>query len=200
MLKVTPAHDKADFEIGQRHKLPVIDIMNPNGTMNDLAGRNSTGWIVSPRARWRWRCCRELGAAGEGRAYENNVGFSERADVPIEPRLSEQWFLKYPSVEEAQRCGRRDGRDAVFIPSAGRRFTTTGWRTFRTGASAASSGGGIGFRCGIDKTRPGASCLRASSRRRMPENWTQDPDVLDTWFSSLALAVRDDGLAEQTRR
>ena len=43
VLKVTPAHDKADFEIGQRHKLPVVDIMNPNGTMNDLAGESLAG-------------------------------------------------------------------------------------------------------------------------------------------------------------
>ena len=190
VLKVTPAHDKADFEIGQRHKLPVVDIMNPDGTMNALAGESLVGLDRFEARNVAAERLRELGALEKEEPYQNNVGYSERADVPIEPRLSEQWFLKYPSVEQARACisGRVgvppadsgilpesravDGarnvssndsgemrrlrqagrppypRQCASTPSAGPRSTTTGWKASRTGASAASFGGGIAFRCG----------------------------------------------------
>ena len=102
VLKVTPAHDKADFEIGQRHKLPVIDIMNPDGTMNALAGEALAGLDRFEARKAATEQLRELGALEKEEPYQNNVGFSERAQVPIEPRLSEQWFLKYPSQEASR--------------------------------------------------------------------------------------------------
>jgi valyl-tRNA synthetase len=104
VLKVTPAHDKADFDIGQRHKLPIVDIMNPNGTMNELAGESLAGLDRFEAREVAVERLKELGALIEEKPYENNVGFSQRADVPIEPRLSEQWFLKYPSVEPSKAC------------------------------------------------------------------------------------------------
>ena len=104
VLKVTPAHDKADFEIGQRHKLAQIDIMHPNGHMNELAGEDLNGLDRFKARKVATEKLTELGALEKEEPYTNNVGFSERADVPIEPRLSEQWFLKYPSVEKARNC------------------------------------------------------------------------------------------------
>jgi valyl-tRNA synthetase len=104
VLKVTPAHDKADFEIGQRHKLPIVDIMNSNGTMNDLAGESLAGLDRFEAREVAVERLKELGALVEEKPYEHNVGFSQRADVPIEPRLSEQWFLKYPAVEQSKDC------------------------------------------------------------------------------------------------
>jgi valyl-tRNA synthetase len=104
VLKVTPAHDKADFEIGQRHKLPIVDIMNANGTMNDLAGESLAGLDRFEARKVAVERLKELAVMVEEKPYENNVGFSQRADVPIEPRLSEQWFLKYPSVEQSKAC------------------------------------------------------------------------------------------------
>jgi valyl-tRNA synthetase len=104
VLKVTPAHDKADFEIGQRHKLPIVDIMNSNGTMNELAGESLAGLDRFEARDVAVERLKELGVMVEEKPYENNVGFSQRADVPIEPRLSEQWFLKYPAVPESKAC------------------------------------------------------------------------------------------------
>jgi valyl-tRNA synthetase len=104
VLKVTPAHDKADFEIGQRHKLAQIDIMHPNGHMNELAGADLKGLDRFKARKVAVEKLTELGALEKEEPYTNNVGFSERADVPIEPRLSEQWFLKYPSVEKSRAC------------------------------------------------------------------------------------------------
>ncbi len=109
VLKVTPAHDKADFEIGQRHKLPIVDIMNPNGTMNELAGESLKGLDRFEARDVAVERLKELGVLVEEKPYENNVGFSQRADVPIEPRLSEQWFLKYPAVEQSKACVEQEG-------------------------------------------------------------------------------------------
>ena len=102
VLKVTPAHDKADYEIGQRHNLPQIDVMHPNGVLNDLAGADLAGLERFAARAKSVELLRELGALEKEEPYKNNVGYSERADVPIESRLSEQWFLKYPSVEKSR--------------------------------------------------------------------------------------------------
>lgn len=103
VLKVTPAHDKADFEIGQRHNLPQIEVLNADGTMNELAGADLNGHDRFKARKLAAEKLTELGLLEKEEPYTNNVGFSERADVPIEPRLSEQWFLKYPSVEPSRR-------------------------------------------------------------------------------------------------
>jgi valyl-tRNA synthetase len=115
VLKVTPAHDKTDFEIGQRHGLEPVNIMNPDGTMNALAGESLAGLDRFEARAVAAERLRELGVLVKEEPYQNNVGYSERAQVPIEPRLSEQWFLKYPSVEPARACV--SGR--VGVPPAG---------------------------------------------------------------------------------
>ncbi|MET0261260.1 MAG: class I tRNA ligase family protein, partial [Rariglobus sp.] len=107
-LKVTPAHDKVDFEIGQRHKLPVIDALNADGTMNEFAGPELAGMERFAARKKAGEILQERGNLIEAKPYENNVGYSQRAGVPIEPRLTQQWWLKYPRVEEAKQVV-RDG-------------------------------------------------------------------------------------------
>jgi len=118
VLKVTPAHDKADFEIGQRHKLAVIEVITANGHMNELAGKDLNGLDRFKARKVAVEKLTELGSLEKEEPYTNNVGFSERADVPIEPRLSEQWFLKYPSVEKSRACVEQAG-SAGFQPASG---------------------------------------------------------------------------------
>jgi len=101
-LKITPAHDKVDFEIGQRHKLPPLDVLTADGMLNDLAGPELAGMERFAARKKAAELLKERGALVKEEAYENNVGYSERADVPIEPRLTWQWWLKYPRVEEAK--------------------------------------------------------------------------------------------------
>jgi len=120
VLKVTPAHDKADFEIGQRHKLPVVDIMNPNASMNDLAGADLRGLDRFEARTKAVEILKEIGALVKEEPYENKIGISQRAGVPIEPRLSEQWFLKYPSVEQAQACVEQGEEVGRGVPTAPR--------------------------------------------------------------------------------
>jgi valyl-tRNA synthetase len=116
VLKVTPGHDKADFEIGQRHSLPAVDIMNPNATMNDLAGADLRGLDRFEARKVAVEKLKALGALVKEEPYENKIGISERAKVPIEPRLSEQWFLKYPSVEASKACVEQDEGGTGYQP------------------------------------------------------------------------------------
>ena len=104
VLKVTPAHDKVDYEIGKRHSLAFRDILTPNGKINDPGEHDARDLHGLDRFEARKRSAemlKERGLLLKEEPYENNVGFSERAGVPIEPRLSEQWFLKYPNIPEA---------------------------------------------------------------------------------------------------
>ena len=100
-LKITPAHDKLDFEIGQRHGLGVVDTLHPNGTINCSAVPELNGLDRFAARKKAAEMLTEAGLLTKEEPHENNVGFSERSEVPIEPRLSEQWFLRYPKTAEA---------------------------------------------------------------------------------------------------
>ncbi len=101
VLKVTPAHDKLDFEIGRRHELPVIDVLHPDGRINCPAVPELDGLDRFEARKKAAELLQESGLLAKTEPHENNVGFSERSEVPIEPRLSEQWFLRYPKTPEA---------------------------------------------------------------------------------------------------
>ena len=92
-LKVTPAHDVNDYMLGEKYNLPSIDIFNDNGTLSEVAGL----YVGMDRFDVREQIEKDLAAAGlleKVEAYTNKVGFSERTNVAIEPKLSMQWFLK----------------------------------------------------------------------------------------------------------
>ena len=101
VLKVTPAHDKVDFEIGERHKLPVVDVLHPDGRINCPSVPELDGLDRFDARRKAAEMLKESGLLAKEEPYENNIGFSERAGVPIEPRISEQWFLRYSKTKEA---------------------------------------------------------------------------------------------------
>lgn len=91
-LKITPAHDPNDYEIGERHGLEVIDVLNDDATMSEVAGH----YIGEPAAKARKLMARDLEAGGhlvKTEDYRNKVGRSERTDAVVEPRLTEQWFV-----------------------------------------------------------------------------------------------------------
>ncbi|MDB6041292.1 MAG: valyl-tRNA synthetase [Verrucomicrobiales bacterium] len=176
VLKVTPAHDKADFEIGQRHKLPAVEVINADGSMSDAAGADLRGKDRFEARKIAVEKLTELGALEKEEPYQNNVGFSERADVPIEPRLSEQWFLKYPSVPRAREIAQKG--DLKFYPERWQKVyehwlgNIQDWcisRQLWWGHRIPAWYRGSEVRCQIEAPGP---------------DWVQDPDVLDTWFSS----------------
>ncbi|HEY3763160.1 MAG TPA: class I tRNA ligase family protein [Verrucomicrobiae bacterium] len=152
VLKVTPAHDKADFEIGQRHKLAQIEVIDATGQMNDAAGADLRGLDRFKARKVAAEKLTELGSLEKEEPYTNNVGFSERADVPIEPRLSEQWFLKYPSVEMSKACVAQDGdkmapgltdKKARIVVATGKEISGRNIRELRKAALAYARKNGI---------------------------------------------------------
>ena len=184
VLKVTPAHDRTDFDIGKRHNLPVIDVMNPDGTMNADAGPLAGLERFKARAAAE-KLLEELGALVKTEPYENTVGFSERADVPIEPRLSEQWFIRYPKIEEAKRAV-----TAGIIKFHPERWTKTylHWlENIQDWCVSRQLWWGhripVLYRKGADRN-DAANRHVALTPPADPQNWEQDPDVLDTWASS----------------
>src|SRR5512136_889875 len=98
-VKVTPAHDPNDYAMATRHKLPLTVVIGPDGNMTAAAGED---FDDMDRMEARQAVVEELTEQGlllKVEDYVHNVGYSQRSNVPIEPYLSEQWFLKYPSVE-----------------------------------------------------------------------------------------------------
>jgi len=184
VLKVTPAHDRTDFDIGKRHDLPVVDVMNPDGTMNADAGPLAGVERFKARAMAE-KLLDELGALVKTEPYENTVGYSERADVPIEPRLSEQWFIRYPKIDEAKRAV-----TTGMIKFHPERWTKTylHWlENIQDWCVSRQLWWGhripVWYRKGADRNDP--KNLHVSLTAPADgSNWEQDPDVLDTWASS----------------
>jgi valyl-tRNA synthetase len=183
VLKVTPAHDKSDFEIGQRHRLPIVEVINPDGSMNQFAGEGLAGLDRFEARKVAVQKLADLGALVKEEPHENNVGFSERADVPVEPRLSEQWFLKYPQVERS--------REAVRTGAV--RFRPERWASVFEHWMENIQDWCIsrqlwwGHRIPVWYRKAGGTPGEMHVGTEPPadaENWEQDPDVLDTWFSS----------------
>jgi len=106
VLKVTPAHDALDFEIGQRHHLPIIDVLHPDGRINCPAVRELDGLDRFKAREKAAELLQAMGALAKTEAYENNVGFSDRSDVPIEPRSANNGFCVSKN-KRGSGCGAR---------------------------------------------------------------------------------------------
>jgi valyl-tRNA synthetase len=182
VLKVTPAHDKADFEIGARHGLPVVDIMNPDGTMNELAGQDLARLDRFEAREAAIRVLETQGAMVKEEAYEHSVGFSERTNVPVEPRLSDQWFLRYPAVEKSTEAVRSG--EVAFRPERWAAVYEHWMTNIQDWCISRQLWWGHRIPVWYSKTNPSLEPYVGIEPPTDLENWEQDPDVLDTWFSS----------------
>jgi valyl-tRNA synthetase len=192
-LKITPAHDKVDFEVGQRHKLEPIDVLTADGKLNELAGPELAGMDRFAGRKKAAELLKELGALVKEEAYENNVGYSERADVPIEPRLTWQWWLRYPKVEEAKAVV-RDGH-IKFYPERWSKVYLHWLENIQDWCISRQLWWGhripVWYAKGVDRETLTEADLRDPQKVHIslegpadPENWDQESDVLDTWASS----------------
>jgi valyl-tRNA synthetase len=100
-VKVTPAHDPADYDMAQRHHLPLTVVIGPNGAMTEAAGADFAGLDRMEARKAVVEKLESLGLVPKVEKYVHRVGYGQRSNVPIEPYLSEQWFLRYPSVDKA---------------------------------------------------------------------------------------------------
>lgn len=196
-LKITPAHDKADFEIGQKFNLEIIDMLTPDGHVNCPSVPELHGL---DRFDARNKSVEMLEAAGlmvKIEDYDNKVGFSERANVPIEPRLSMQWFLKYPCVQEAADSV-AEGK-ITFRPARWAKTYAHWLENIQDWCISRQLWWGhripVWYRKDKAEELKNAHALHASALTdgqlyvgttppADPENWVQDNDVMDTWFSS----------------
>jgi valyl-tRNA synthetase len=178
-VKVTPAHDPNDFEIGRRHDLPVLAVMNERGVITvpgpfEGLDRFEARPAVVAALREDGRIVKEV------RPYAHAVGHCSRCSTTVEPRLSLQWFVNVAPLAKAAGDAVRDGRVEVSPPEMNARYfawvddmhdwciSRQLWWGHRIPVWYGPDGQ---VRCvGPDETAP--------------EGWTQDSDVLDTWFSS----------------
>jgi valyl-tRNA synthetase len=195
-LKITPAHDKADFEIGVRNDLEIIDVLHPDGTMNlpDLPDFDGLDRFVARRKAAAM--LEEMGLLVEVEEYENSVGYSERADVPIEPRISMQWFLKYPKVEEAREAVASG--DITYRPERWAKTYAHWLENIQDWCISRQLWWGhripVWYRADrvaelkeaesltLEDMTSGA--IYVGETPPAEGEWVQDEDVLDTWFSS----------------
>lgn len=191
-LKVTPAHDVNDYMLGEKHHLPAIDIFNPDGTLNE----HGAMYVGMDRFDARKKIVEDLQAAGlleKNQPYTNKVGFSERTNVPIEPKLSMQWFLEMkdlakPALEAVE-------NDVVkFYPPKYKNvyrhwmenikdwcISRQLWWGHQIPAYYLPKGG---FVVAESKEEAYQKALKIVDYPLSIDDLHQDEDVLDTWFSS----------------
>ncbi len=180
-VKVTPAHDPNDFEIGQRHSLPSITVLDERGVITAHGPFMGLDRFEARPAVTA--ALRELGLiVAEKRPYIHSVGHCSRCDTVIEPRLSLQWFVKVESLAKAAGDAVRDGRVTIHPPEMARNYfdwvdnmhdwciSRQLWWGHRIPVWYGPDGEVVAV--GPDDEPPSG------------DGWRQDDDVLDTWFSS----------------
>ena len=200
VVKITPAHDPNDFEVGKRHNLPEINIMNDDATINANGGK----FEGLDRYEARKQIVAELDALGllvKIEDYTHNVGTHDRCKTTIEPMIKKQWFVKMdelikPAVE-AVKTG-----DIELIPERMDKTYFNWTDNIRDWCISRQLWWGHRIpayycdKCGeyiVSKDAPTSACPHCGC-----ENYTQDPDTLDTWFSSALWPFSTLGWPEKT--
>jgi len=182
VVKMTPAHDPNDFEVGNRHNLERILVMNEDGTMNDLAGK----YKGMDRFECRKQIVADLQEAGvliRIEEHMHSVGHSERSGAVVEPYLSAQWFVKMQPLADSSLELQKDEEGKVnFVPA---RFENTYSRWMENIRDwCISRQLWWGHQIPAWYHNETGEIYVGKEAPADAENWTQDEDVLDTWFSS----------------
>lgn len=194
-MKVTPAHDPNDFEIGNRHDLERINVMHPNGVINELGGKYE--------GLDRFDCRKQLVGDLEDEGYMlkieahmHSVGHSERSNAIVEPYLSTQWFVSMKPLAEKSLDNQNTDNRIDFVPN---RFehTFNGWmENIRDWVISRQLWWGHQIPAWYHNET--GEIYVGEEAPEDSDNWTQDEDVLDTWFSSALWPFSTMGWPEET--
>ena len=199
-VKVTPAHDLNDFEMGRRHDLPVINILNKDGTLNENAGEEFDGIDRFQAREWVVEKMRSQGWLGEIEEYRHSVPYSDRGKVPVEPLISTQWFVKIRPMADKALAALDAQQDPQFVPD---RWTKVyrdwlvnlkDWCISRqlwwghqipawyvVSETEGNITDNTPFVVAHDREE---AIYKANTKFGYEVDLRRDPDVLDTWFSS----------------
>ena len=179
VVKITPAHDPNDFEVGERHNLERICVMNPDATMNE----NALEFEGLDRYEARDKVVKkldELGLLIEVKEISHNVGFSERSDVMIEPYLSKQWFVKMDELAKHVLDNQKTDDKVNFIPERFEKILTHWMEDCHDWCISRQ----LWWGHRIPAWYRGDEVYVSEVPPKIEDGWVQDDDVLDTWFSS----------------
>lgn len=188
MVKITPAHDPNDWQVGQRNHLEVINILNPDGTLNENCPEKYRGLTCQKARNIIIEDLKELGLFKEEEKIVHSVGHCYRCGTVVEPYLSYQWFVKMKPLAEKALAAWRNG-EIVFYPKKWENtyeqwltnirdwcISRQLWWGHRIPAWTCSECGEV-----IVAREEPCKCPKCNASK---EKLEQDPDVLDTWFSS----------------
>ncbi|USS86825.1 valine--tRNA ligase [Fructilactobacillus cliffordii] len=181
MVKITPAHDPNDFKVGKRHDLAEINTMNEDASLNENAGK----YNGMDRFEARKAIADDLEAAGAMLKVEpivHSVGHSERTGVQVEARLSTQWFVKMKPLAEAALKNQQTDDAVNFVPERFEKTFSRWMEDVHDWVISRQLWWGHRIPAWYNK-RTGEMYVGETAPKDI-ENWEQDPDVLDTWFSS----------------
>ena len=186
MVKITPAHDPNDWECGKRHNLEPINILNPDGTLNDVCPEQFRGLPAKEARDLVAKTLEEQGYLVKCEEYKHEVGHCYRCNTTVEPYMSEQWFVRMRSMADKALKAWRDG-DIRFYPKRWENTYSSWLENIRDWCISRQLWWGHRIPvwycqdCGemMVKREDPCCCDKCGSK-----NLKQDPDVLDTWFSS----------------
>lgn len=177
-LKITPGHDHNDYQIGQRHNLPIINIMNRDATLNENAGLYAGLDRFVAREKL-WKDMESAGLTIKVEIIVHTVPRAERGGEVIEPLLSEQWFVKIQPLADKAMAAVRDGRIKIVPESFEKVFfhwmeNIEDWCVSRQ----------LWWGHRIPAWHGPNGEIRVGKQKPAGEGWTADEETLDTWFSS----------------
>lgn len=181
LVKITPAHDPNDFLVGNRHNLKRINVMNDDGTMNENAGK----YEGMDRFECREALVKDLKEQGyliKVKPIVHSVGHSERSGVQVEPRLSTQWFVKMKPLADKVLENQKTAGKVNFVPKRFEQTLDHWMEDVHDWVISRQLWWGHRIPAWYNK-KTGEMYVGEKAPKDI-ENWKQDPDVLDTWFSS----------------